>query len=243
MSSFRDELRESNGTVEYRRKVDHSQVTDMDVRIERALRDALHESYPQFGFQGEESGKAYSDGQPYWVVDPIDGTSSFIRGLPGSTIMAAFVQDDIPIVSIIYDFVQDVLFEAYRNGGAFRDGVQIHTHARAIEESAVYLQNPRMLCSPEVKEVVSAGVDVYRPFGASGNTYTLVAMGKIDGYLLLNSSLSVYDNAPGVLLAQEAGALILTESGKEWTVNEKSFAVITPTLEPLLRRVMRHPSV
>lgn len=228
--SFRDELMASYGSVQYVYKQDHSQVTELDIRIEAKLKQKLAAAFPEFGFLGEETGDARQDNQPYWVVDPIDGTSSFIRGLPNCTNMAALVQDGQPITGIIYDFVADRLFEAYKGQGAFVDGAAIQVHDRPIEHAALYLQSMSSLPSVVRHELRKRETELYRPIGASGHAYTALAEGKIDGYVLFGSKKSIHDNAPGVLIACEAGAELFVQGDGMWTVESSDFICATPSV-------------
>lgn len=235
--SFRDELMASYGVVEYVYKSDHSQVTELDLRIEKTLRQALAESFENLGFLGEETGDGRAGNQPYWVVDPIDGTSSFIRGLPNCTNMAALVQDGQPVIGIIYDFVTDRMFEAYKGQGAYVDGQRISIHDRPIDQAALYIQSLSALPPVLRNELRTRETELYRPIGASGHAYTLLAEGKIDGYVLLGSKKSIHDNAPGVLIAQEAGAEVYSPDG-QWTVESSDFICATPSVVRAARELM-----
>lgn len=235
--SFRDELMASYGSIDYVYKSDHSQVTELDLRIERTLKQALADSFGGLGFLGEETGDSRTEDQPYWVVDPIDGTSSFIRGLPNCTNMAALVQDSQPIIGIIYDFVADRMFEAYKGQGAYVNGRRISIHDRPVDQAALYLQSFSALPSVLRHELRVHNTELYRPIGASGHAYTLLAEGKIDGYVLLGSKKSIHDNAPGVLIAREAGAEVFSPDGA-WTVESSDFICATPSVVHAAQELM-----
>jgi fructose-1,6-bisphosphatase/inositol monophosphatase family enzyme len=225
--SFRDELLKHYGSAEYERKENHSQVTEFDIRIEKSIRQALADAYPEFGFLGEETGDGRRENAPYWVLDPIDATSSFIRGLPNCVNMAALIVDDQPVVSVLYDFVNDILYTAKRGEGAYRNGERLHVSNRPLDGSAVYLHRGFILEDARRDAALDAHVEMYRPFGASGKAYILIAEGKIEAYMLYGSRLSIHDNAPGALLALEAGAMIQTKSGEPWSVNTSDFMIGT----------------
>lgn len=226
--SFRDQILSVYGRVDYNSKSDGSPVTELDIRIERAVKDALADKYPDFGFQGEESGRSEGVIDARWVVDPIDGTQSFVHGLPYMTNMAGFVIDGQTVASVIYNVAEDALYTAIRGEGAYRNGQRLHVNNRPIEDSLVYTHsfafiNLRSMLMPDSK-------NMYVPVGASGHDYTLLASGSIQGVFRLNSNSQVHDNIPGVLLVEEAGAVIISFEADTYTPETRSFVVATPKL-------------
>lgn len=237
--SFRKELLAAYGNIDFSLKRDHSQVTELDLKLESYLQKELARAYPQLGFAGEETGSHVRNGQPYWLIDPIDGTSSFVRGLPNCTNMAALIVDGLPVAAVIYDFVIDKLYTARRGHGAFCDGKRLAVRERPINQSAIYIDSFRM--PEEYRQPLRDNyVGVYRPFGASGRAYTLLAEGKIDGYSLLDGRASAHDNAPGVLIVEEAGGKIATKSGKVWDIDTKDFVVGTQSVTGFFNDLFRY---
>lgn len=205
---FRAELLGAFGKAEHTRKDDHSPVTVHDVAVEESLKSALAEAFPEFGYEGEETGISGSR-EMYWLVDPIDGTSSFIRGLPFSTNMAAFVDNGVVVASVIYDFVNDVVYTALKGEGAFRDGLPI-TVNESRQPGNLLLYSMTSPHFSRVREALRAlKMRMVLPIGASGSHYTMLAEGKIDGIVNLIKGEGLHDNAPGVLLCEEAGAVML----------------------------------
>lgn len=205
---FREELLGVFGNIEHTSKPDHSPVTVYDVKVETTLRDRLAEAFPEMGFEGEETG-ATGNRDTYWLVDPIDGTSSFIRGLPFCTNMAALVQDEVVIAAVIYDFVNDVLYTSLKGEGAYKDGVQMHVKEREQGNQFIYSMTHDTI--GHIKEALSElRMRTLLPVGAAGHTYMLLAEGKIDGIVNLRRSKTLHDNAPGVMMCEEAGAVILS---------------------------------
>ena len=204
---FREELLQGFGNFDHTSKLDHSPVTVYDVKVEETLKSRLAESFAEIGFTGEETG-AHGSSELYWLVDPIDGTSSFIRGLPFSTNMAALVEDGQVIAAVIYDFVNDVLYTALKGEGAFRDGQPIHVKDRPEGDQFVYCMTPNKI--GQIKEALSVlKMRTLLPVGAAGHTYMLLAEGKIDGIVNLNKGYGLHDNAPGLFICEEAGVEIL----------------------------------
>jgi Archaeal fructose-1,6-bisphosphatase and related enzymes of inositol monophosphatase family len=217
--SFRSKLLDSYGVFEFERKDNFSPVTECDEEIEVVLKAKLAEEFPELGFKGEETGQ---DGEmdSYWIVDPIDGTSSFIRGMPNCTNMAAYVDGDDVICSVIYDFVNDILYTAIKGGGAFRDGKQIfvNDYNRKFEVN----MHGREVFSRISNLFMSQDLRPHQPIGAIGRALVLLSEGQMDGWLQLSGYGKEYDFAPGVLLATEAGAkiVVLDDIEKPFSIHE-----------------------
>jgi myo-inositol-1(or 4)-monophosphatase len=230
---LRSDLLSAFGKVEHTRKSDRSPVTEWDVKVETTLSAALKEAFPNVGFEGEETGHS-GDASTYWLVDPIDGTSSFIRGLAYSTNMAALVHEGKVLAAVIYDFVNDVLYTAQKGKGAFKDGQPIKVKERQAGNLVAYsfTRNTFGLIREAMQEV---GIRALLIMGAAGHTYAMLAEGKIDGIIALNVKMGAYDNAPGMLLAEEAGAIVLNYDEKTG-VNRQEFIIGSTTFTDLVER-------
>jgi len=230
--SLRDDLLGAFGNVEHTRKADTSPVTLWDVKVEETLKARLAEVFPEVGFQGEETGKSGNE-ETYWLVDPIDGTSSFIRGLPFSTNMAALVHDKHVIAAVIYDFVNDVLYTAIKGQGAFKNGKKIQLNTTREAGNFVVYSLTRQKFSLLQEALAEIGVRLLLPMGAAGHDYAMLAEGKIDGVIVVNTGTGLHDNAPGLLLAEEAGAEVLQYDENEG-VYRHEFIVGSPKLVEII---------
>ncbi len=221
--SYRDKLLESYGRIDFELKSDQSQVTELDIEVEQTLRLKLQETYPEYGFQGEETGKIGNTEQ-FWLVDPIDGTTSFVRGVPNCTNMAAFIVGRQPVAAVIYNFVEDELYTAILGEGAFKNGQPIHVSNRDIAESAV--DNISSSIYADLQMVLRPhGIRMLQPLGAMGRSFSLVAEGKLDAALIINTLAATHDRAPGALIIREAGGKIVSFEGDVWDIDTKNFAV------------------
>lgn len=232
--SLRGDLLNVFGKIEFHSKADTSPVTEWDVRVENILHEALKAEFPTLGFAGEETGK-HGNEETYWLVDPIDGTSSFIRGLVGCTNMAALVDKGVVIAAVIYDFVNDIVYTARKGEGAFKDDqrLQVNTARTAGNLAAYSFSTDNFGQLMEIGR--SLGIRMLLPFGAAGNTYALLASGVIDGLLAIGSRAGLHDNAPGMLLAEEAGAHVLSLDDKQG-VYRQSFVIGTPNMITLVEK-------
>lgn len=232
---FRNELLSVFGKIEHTRKADYSPVTVYDVKVEETLKARLAEAFPEMGFEGEETG-ASGNRDTYWLVDPIDGTTSFIRGLPFSTNMAALVHDGVVIASVIYDFVNDVLYTALKGKGAYKNGEQIHINTTR-EPGNLFIYSMTKQNFGRIQEALNElRIRSLLPIGAAGHSYAMMAEGKIDGLVNLRfNNRGLHDNAPGMLLVEEAGASVLPYDD-ETGVYRSQFIVGTPLLTDLIEK-------
>jgi len=229
---FRSQLLTVFGNIEHTRKPDYSPVTIWDVAVEESLKHRLQMAFPDWGFEGEETGTS-GNRDTYWLVDPIDGTSSFIRGLPFSTNMAALVHHGVVVAAVIYDFVRDTLYTAQKGKGAFKDGLPITINTtRAAGNLFVYsMTRSRFGLIQEALDELH--IRALLPVGAAGHSYVMLAEGKIDGIIILGTGGGLYDNAPGVLLAEEAGATMVQYDEKSG-VERAQFILGSPTVVDLI---------
>jgi myo-inositol-1(or 4)-monophosphatase len=200
---------DSSFKVAFKGPQDH--LTEVDGETEDLIAARLHEAFPHDGFIGEETaGRPMRERGAVWVVDPIDGTTNFARGVPHFCVSIACVLEDVIEVGVIYDPVRDELFAARRGGGAFLNGAPIKP------SEATSLANSSVEVGWNMRAGVSKYLDLLRrvalwgaaPFrtgsGALGIAY--VAAGRRDGYV--EHHINAWDCLAGVLLVQEAGGYV-----------------------------------
>lgn len=180
-------------------------LTATDTEVETLIATRLGESFPEDDFFGEESGGSL--GERVWIVDPIDGTADFARGVGYFCVSIAFVVDGVAEIGVLYDPMLDELFVAQRGGGATLNGRPIQvSSADELNRSVVELGwSPRAPFEQYVKvltilNALGAGVK-RRGSGALGLAY--VAAGRQDAYCELH--INSWDAAAAVLIVQEAG--------------------------------------
>lgn len=182
-------------------------VTDWDVSAEQFLAERLIIWDRTIGFNGEESEHTGSTDR-YWLVDPIDGTAHFVRGIPFCTTMVALVEEGAVVLSVIYNFVTGELFVAERNKGATLNGVQLRVSQRPLSDAYLSVETDMKSwrsVSTYVKlrerAVVMATINC-------GYEYGLIAQGKIDGRICFDPYGKDWDYGPGSLLVTEAGGAV-----------------------------------
>lgn len=197
-----------NVEVEYKKSdAAYDIVTKIDKDVEAFLRDRLKEIDPQAGFTGEEFGGDDSMSR-FWICDPIDGTAHFVRGLPFCTTMLALVEDGVVTFSVIYDFVNDVIYHAEIGKGAYKNGEAIHVSARSLDEAYLSWETHpdktenadillRLREKPELINTMNCGFE-----------FAMIASGKLEGRVCWDGYGKDWDYAPGSLLVSEAGGVI-----------------------------------
>lgn len=181
-------------------------LTETDGKVEDHIRAVLAGAFPDDGFLGEETG-GRTDARRMWVVDPIDGTANFARGIPHFCISIAFVQDGRTEIGGIANPAIGEVYFARRGRGATRDGSPIRVARTQVFESASVefgwsprVPNQRYL--DKVAGILALGANVRRAgSGALGLAY--VADGRSDAYAELH--INAWDCLAGLLLVEEAG--------------------------------------
>ncbi len=216
-------LRRDFGEVEHlqvSRKGPADFVSKADMRAERAIYDELLQARPGWGFVLEEAGVIEGDpGMPRWIIDPLDGTSNFLHGIPHFAISIA-AQEPKPdgsgwgdvIAGVIYQPVTDETYWAEKNRGAWLQDARLRVSARSrMSEALIATGIPfQGAGSPEewMKIYGAIGTEVagIRRFGAASLDLAWVAAGRFDGFW--ESGLSDWDTAAGCLLVREAGGFV-----------------------------------
>ncbi len=232
---LRPELMQYYGNIEHNSKTDNSPVTDLDIKVETTIKERLAEQFPYIGFHGEETEDTPSTSGAQWIVDPIDGTSSFIHGLPYCTNMAGLVVDGVTVASIIYQFTTDELYTALKGKGAYRNGEKISVKNTELNNSLIFSGSFVYQNLHSIFGQYKTGL--YAPIGASGYEFTRLAAGNIQAVTKLRCKSQIHDNVPGVLLAQEAGAEVISFGEKNYSYESLSFIIGTPNV---MRVVEKH---
>ena len=193
-------------------------VTEYDLAVERFLKEKLPPLVPGSLFFGEEE-KENASPLTGWVfiVDPIDGTTNFVRGLKHSAISVALAHDGVVEYGVVYDPYKDEIFSAKRDGGAFLNGRPVHVSERPLDQgvfgmgTAIY---DRQFIAPTMRlteQLFRRSCD-FRRLGAAALDLCDVACGRLD--LFFEYSLCPWDHAAGGLILIEAGGVLSTLEGR-----------------------------
>ncbi|MDX6751299.1 inositol monophosphatase [Geminicoccaceae bacterium 1502E] len=211
-------------------------VSVADKKAEALIRERLGALFPGDGFLGEEEGGEISERM--WVIDPIDGTANFVRGIPYWCSVIAYVVEGRTELALTYDAVHDQLFTARRGHGAFRDGRPIRASAVAGgEEACIGLsytyKTPPAIYGELVSNLLAEKVD-HRRLGSSALTLCHVADGRLDG--LVCPSCSSWDVIAGLLTVEEAGGRATDYTDGATLLDRRAVAAAAPGIAPLVER-------
>lgn len=206
-------------------KADLSPVTIADRAIERALRESIAETFPHHGILGEEEGAQGLERDVVWVMDPIDGTKSFITGLPlFGTLIAALV-DGVVEVGVVDMPALGERWVAASGRGTRLNGEPCRTSAvRRLEEARLYSTSPDAFGPREAEIFASLSTKVgLRRFGGDCYAYGLLACGHVD--LVVEAGLQPYDFLALVPVVEEAGGVITDWAGAPLTLHSSGAVV------------------
>ncbi len=233
MYDSRSLLLDSFGSIEHTTKKDQTIVTELDGLIEEKLTNGLLSLDADVGIVGEEFGTQGSK-EVYWLLDPIDGTEQYVRGLLGCVNMACLIVDDEPIVSVIYDFVQDKMYVAEKNQGAHCNNTPIHVSKRPLERSWIEFAFRRD--QPEVIPALSKLMQQCNVVRLRNSL--LVSTGNIDGLVAVNGKGGLWDYAPRMLMISEAGGRVANIGSDSYDFRNTSFVASNPIIFEQLQKIL-----
>jgi myo-inositol-1(or 4)-monophosphatase len=196
-------------------------VSEVDHAAEAEIIKLIRKNYPSHAFLAEESGRT-GDSDTIWIIDPLDGTTNFLHGFPTFAVSIACQIRGKLEHGVVYDPISQEIFSATRGGGAHLDNRRIRvSKQRGLEGALIgtgfpYRANARYMDSylAMLRAVMENTAGVRRP-GSAALDMAYVAAGRTDGFWEIG--LSPWDTAAGTLLIQEAGGLIGTLTGGEYT--------------------------
>ena len=224
-------------------------VTEVDINAEREIIYHLQKAYPDHAILGEESGLIGSEDSEYrWIIDPLDGTTNFIRGIPHYAVSVACMYRGKIEHAVVVDPVRREEFTASRGRGAQLNGHRIRVSELASLDGALLGTGIpfKNHCDDQLEpysksmEVLASQCAGIRRAGAASLDLAYVAAGRLDAFWEIG--LAQWDIAAGVLLVREAGGLVADidgsdnylESGNIVCGNPKCFKAVLQTVKPLL---------
>jgi myo-inositol-1(or 4)-monophosphatase len=202
-------------------------VTEADLASQETIQAIILGAFPKHGFLGEEGGGKPSEELGYrWIVDPLDGTTNYVHGIPNYSVSIALEQNGKLLVGTVFDPVSGECFSASAGGGAFLNGRKIHVSAVSrMDQAVVAMSFPPGLTreSPELAEFMRIILlaQSLRRYGSSALNLCFVAAGRFDAYW--SSSTKIWDIAAGLLLVEEAGGIVRNRQGGAMTLDPPHF--------------------
>jgi myo-inositol-1(or 4)-monophosphatase len=222
-------------------------VTTADLRAEKTLREELSKAKEGAGFLMEESGEVAGEpGMGRWIIDPLDGTTNFLHGMPHFAISLAYEERDQIVAGLIYDPILDEMFYAVRGMGAYLNERRLRVSARERLNDALMATSRPHAQSEGTKifahelhktAVLSSQVAGVRRMGSATLDMCYAAAGRYDLYVGLD--LCPWDLAAGMLIAKEAGAVVTDIYGKDQIIKSKSVMIANERIHALASSVLK----
>ena len=234
---------ERTDTLDAIEKQPNDWVSEVDKQAEKLIIDSLQQAYPDHAILGEEFGTNQKTSDYQWIIDPLDGTQNYLRGLPHFAISIALIYQSQLACGIIYDPVRDELFTASRGHGArlndhrlrIRADTQLH---QALVGTGLPFRNPSLLPRylKGFARVAHSVCDIRRT-GSAALDLAYVASGRLDGFW--EYQLQPWDIAAGALLVLEAGGFVSDIDGADSFLATGNILATSPKLFPDLQALIQ----
>ncbi len=220
-------------------------VSNADRKAERTLYAELHRARPDYGFVMEESGIVDGpDNSNRWIIDPLDGTTNFLHGIPHFAISIAHERDRDVVAGVVYEPVYDQLFWAEKGQGAHLNGRRLRVSARTrLDESLFATGIPfkgtenHEPFGHQLAAVMGECAGVRR-FGAAALDMAYVAAGRFEGYW--ETGINMWDIAAGTVLVREAGGFVTEINGGKKFLAKGNVLAATPDMHGPLGDLVRN---
>ena len=219
-------------------------VSSADRRAEETLYQELSKARPGYGFLGEEGGhREGADKSHRWIVDPLDGTTNFLHGIPQFAISIALEREGTVAAGLIYNPANDEMFIAEKGKGAFMNEQRIRVAGRKrLAESVIACGLPHhgrgdLVLGRKETGVMQEEVAGLRRFGAAALDLAWVAAGRLDGYW--ERDIKPWDIAAGLILLREAGGFVTDCDGGEDMFDKGQIVAGNDAIHKELLRVLK----
>ena len=173
-------------------------VSNADTKAEKIIIEELKKAKPNYSILSEEDGTEINkDKENFWIIDPIDGTTNFLHGVPHFSISIALRSGNEIISGLIYDPIKDEMFYAEKNNGAFLNNKRIRVSKKIDINSCLFATGGQE--DLDIKLIT-------RKSGSAALDMAYVAAGRYDGYF--QNKLNLWDVAAGIIIVREAGGIV-----------------------------------
>lgn len=198
------------GELDIERKGTQDLVSEADRACEDRIVGALQQLFPVDGFLGEERGVRNPDAKATWIIDPIDGTANFLRGIPLWCVSIGLLADNAFVIGVIYNPVTEELYAARRGKGATLNGRRIEvSKAKSLDEARLAIgyshRRPPEAHAEGVKALLDAHCE-YSRLGSGALGLAFTADGRLEGYW--EAHINAWDVAAGLCIVKEAGGRV-----------------------------------
>ena len=193
-------------------------VSEVDKLAEAEIIKELRRAYPDHSILAEESG-ATGKGPLQWVIDPLDGTHNYLRGIPHFSVSIALLEKGVPIHAVVFDPLRDELYTASKGDGAYINDRRMRVSKREnlggamIATGFPFRQREHLTAQLDITRALLGQAEDIRRSGSAALDLAYVAAGRYDGYFEIG--LKPWDLAAGVLLVHEAGGRYCDFAGRD----------------------------
>ena len=219
-------------------------VTASDKKVEKILIDELKNARPNYSILSEEAGEIKKEDEFKWIIDPIDGTSNFLHGIPHFAISIGLEHKNEIICGIVYDPIKDEMFTAEKGNGAYLNNQRIRVSARSeLKNCMIFTGGPKHDALDKEKSMEeynnfsSKILAPIRKLGSASLDIAYVASGRCDGFWQRN--LNYWDFAAGIILVKEAGGFITDFNGENKYIDNKTILVTNGKINSQMMQVLK----
>jgi len=203
-------------------------VTNADIKVEKILIEELTKSKKNFSILSEETGFIKNkDNKNIWIIDPIDGTSNFLHGIPHFAISIALQSENEIVSGLIFDPIKNEMFYAEKNNGSYLNNKRIRVSKKKEIDKCLFATNGKKFKNTNLHN---------RKSGSAALDMAYVAAGRYDGYFQEN--LNLWDIAAGLILIKEAGGIV-NEVDLRKNENLEIIASSPNINEKMLKKIMK----
>jgi myo-inositol-1(or 4)-monophosphatase len=226
-------------TLTVETKEDRSLVTNVDRWAERLIAARIEAAFPGHDIIGEERGRTSRGSDYAWIIDPLDGTHNYIRGMGTYGVSIGVMRGDSFVAGVIFMPETDEMYAAERGSGAFRNGKRVAVSTRSVLSMSTLAFDSELRRETERKlralGDLSSVVFNVRMFGSSARTLSHIAEGVLDGIIEFSDKL--WDFAAGVVLIEEAGGRMTGFAGSALTSSDTAYVASNGLIHEELRRI------
>lgn len=207
-----------------------SMVTKADRESEDTIVSLIKSHFPEHGIYGEEGTDYQPDAEYIWYIDPLDGTSNFVRNIPLFGVSVGIVRNGKPVCGVLYFPAIGLLVEAEEGGGTYANGKQVYVSKRPLAQALYYSGGKfggKFKGAFQLNTSIASACGLLKVIDASSYEFAQIAMGDAEIYFLANMP---HDVAAGICIVREAGGIVTDGKGGEWHLDSEEILATTSIL-------------
>ncbi len=216
--------------LDIRKKGPADFVSQADTRAEAMIISTLSEAYPDWAFLAEESGRSAHTASNCWIIDPLDGTTNFLHGVPHFAVSIALACDHELMAGVVYDPIREEMFAAQRGRGSFLNGQPLRVSARESLSDCLFATGIPFKGCAGMSQFNTRLADTAmacsgtRRFGSAALDCAWVAAGRYDAYW--EDVVNIWDVAAGAIIVREAGGCVTTIESNDFDTSQSQLSIL-----------------